>query len=166
MLANRLVLASCSIALMMLACDDGGEPDRAQGSLPIEAAPDSRNESETDGEPPAAEDDEEPPVTPESEEPDEIGLSCAVKELLVARCQGCHAADAKNGTPLLTRDNLLAEAKKDPTAKVIERVLLRVTATDKPMPPVGKGEPLSADEVSTLRSWFEQGALAGRCDGP
>ena len=159
MLASRTVIASLSLALLMLACDDGGEPDRAQGSSPIEANPAS------DDQPPEEEDAAEP-LAPEPEPPDEIGLPCAVKTLLAARCQGCHGLDAKNGTPLLTREHLLAESKKDATVTVIERALLRVTASEKPMPPVGKGEPLMADELATLRTWFEQGKQAGRCDGP
>ena len=159
MLASRWVIASLSSALLMLACDDGGEPNRAQGSLPIEANPSS------DDEPPEEEDDAEP-AAPEPEPPDEIGLPCELKTLLATRCQGCHGLDAKNGTPLLTREHLLAESKKDASAKVIERALLRATASDKPMPPVGKGEPLTADELAILRTWLEQGTQAGRCDSP
>ncbi len=159
MLANQLVIASCCIALMMMACGEDGGPKPVEQSSSGAAATAPDDEEQAD-------DEEQGDPEPSAPEPDEIGLSCAVKELLAARCQGCHAADAKNGTPLLTRDDLLAEAKKDPTVKVIERVLVRVTAADKPMPPAGKGEPLTADEVATLRAWFEQGAPAGRCDGP
>jgi hypothetical protein len=49
---------------------------------------------------------------------------------------------------------------------VIERGLLRATASEKPMPPLGKGEPLTQDERVLLRGWLEQGAQAGRCDAP
>lgn len=161
MLANHLVIASCCIALLA-ACDDGGGPQRVEQSSSATATPAADDGERAKDEP---REDEEAAGEPSSEQPDEVGLPCDVKQLLAERCQGCHAADAKNGTPLMNRENLLAAAKKDATMKVIERVLLRVVASEKPMPPLGKGEPLTAAEVATLRAWFEQGATAGRCDG-
>jgi mono/diheme cytochrome c family protein len=162
---NRSMAASYGITLLMFACDGGGGPMRAVSNSEVQTSPpdsESLDNEEVDEE---AEDDARETVPePEAEEPDAIGLPCDVKAVFLARCQGCHGVDAKNGTPLLTRDNLIALSKKDPTMTVIERVLLRVTAVDKPMPPVGKGEPLTEDELATLRNWSELGSQAARCD--
>lgn len=165
MSTNRVVFASYGIALLMLACNAGGAPDRAEAISAVDTSPAPDSPEQADGDEQAV-DGDEAPATPEPVQPDAVGLPCTLKALLATRCQGCHAADAKNGTPLLTRDNLLAVSKKDATMKVIERALLRATATEKPMPPVGKGEPLTQDELSILRDWLEQGTQAERCDEP
>jgi mono/diheme cytochrome c family protein len=98
------------------------------------------------------------------EVPDAVGLPCNVKEFLAMNCQRCHGADAKNGTPLLTRDHLLEMAKKDPNAMVVERMLLRMSASEKPMPPVGKGDPVSAGNLEMFTAWVDEGLPAGHCD--
>lgn len=96
--------------------------------------------------------------------PVESHLPCEVEAILVTNCQKCHGAAAKNGVPLLTRDNLLAPSPKDPTANVITRVLIRAAALEKPMPPVGKGEPLSEADRAVLESWVAQLSPEGNCE--
>lgn len=96
--------------------------------------------------------------------PVESHLPCEVEAILVTNCQKCHGATAKNGVPLLTRDNLLAPSPKDPTANVITRVLIRAAALDKPMPPVGKGEPLSESDRAVLENWVKQLSPEGDCE--
>lgn len=95
---------------------------------------------------------------------DELGLPCDVKQFLQVNCQKCHGAEAKNGTPLLSRDNLMVEAKKDPTVPVVQRMLMRMSATDKPMPPMGKGDPVSEANLEMFTGWVDNGMPAGHCD--
>lgn len=99
-----------------------------------------------------------------AEEPDALGLPCNVKEFLAMNCQRCHGAEAKNGTPLLSRDNLLAVAKKDPNATVVQRALLRMVETEKPMPPAGKGDRVSEANLEMFTAWVDEGMPAGHCD--
>ena len=96
--------------------------------------------------------------------PDAVGLPCDVKAALATNCARCHGADAKNGTTLLTRDDLLAASKKDPTQMVAERVAVRISDKEKPMPPIGKSEPMSSADYETLMAWLDDGMPAGRCD--
>lgn len=91
-------------------------------------------------------------------------LPCDVEAILAASCQKCHGATAKNGVPLLTRDNLLKMSPKYPTETVIERVLARSAAVETPMPPVGKGEPLSEEDRAVLENWAKQGGPVGDCE--
>jgi mono/diheme cytochrome c family protein len=116
------------------------------------------------GEESEAADEEDAGSEPAPEEADAVGLPCEVKAVFSAHCHACHGLDAKNGTPLLTRDDLLATSKKDPAMTVVERALLRAAASEKPMPPMGKGEPLNEQQLSVIRDWVEQGSEAGRCD--
>lgn len=90
-------------------------------------------------------------------------LPCDVEAILATNCQRCHAEGAKNGTSLITRAHLIAMSKKDPALQVADRVLLRMAETEKPMPPVGKGEPVSEEDRAVLESWVEQGMPAGSC---
>ena len=157
--------ASYGITLLMVACGSGDGPMRAVDESAVQTSqPDSDSSGDTESEE-STEKEAAEPDEPAPEEPDAVGLPCGLKSLLSTRCQGCHGVDAKNGTPLLTRDNLLSPSKKDPTLTVIERALLRTTAVDKPMPPAGKGDPLNEEELHVLRDWFEHGAEAARCDG-
>src|SRR5690349_6708354 len=109
MFMHRSIVVSYGIALLLVACDDGGGPMRAEVTSGASATP-SDEESFESAE---AEDGEEEDAGSEADaapqEPDAVGLPCAVKMVFVEHCQGCHGADAKNGTPLLTRDNLLAD---------------------------------------------------------
>jgi mono/diheme cytochrome c family protein len=97
-------------------------------------------------------------------EPVPSQLPCAVEEVLATHCQKCHGATAKNGVPLLTRDNLLKASPKYPTDSVITRVLVRSAATDMPMPPVGKGEPLTEADRAVLENWVNQESPIGTCE--
>jgi mono/diheme cytochrome c family protein len=155
------------ITLLMMACDGGAGPMRAENTSAVETSEPDGTPMESEGGPEAEEETVAEPAQAEPaapEEPDAIGLPCEVKRVLWTRCQGCHGVDAKNGTPLLSRDNLMAISKKDPMLTVIERALMRTTAVDKPMPPTGKGDPLTAEELFALNDWLEHGAQAGRCD--
>ncbi len=87
----------------------------------------------------------------------------SIAPLLATRCLGCHdAADPKGELDLSRRKGALAGGESGELAispgKVRESYLLdRVSSRE--MPPEGKGEPLTKDEVSQLTRWIEQGAV-------
>ena len=92
------------------------------------------------------------------------GLPCEIHALLKSHCQGCHSASAKNGVPLMTRADLTAPSKVDANSPVWKRVIERMASSERPMPPMGKGNPVTEDELATFEAWAESGALAERCD--
>jgi mono/diheme cytochrome c family protein len=135
------------------------EPDAA---VEIDAAP-----SEVDAAVPVAVDAsvvDAAPAVDAAVVPVESQLPCDVEEVLATHCQKCHGATAKNGVPLLTRDNLLKASPKYPTDSVITRVLVRSAAVEMPMPPVGKGEPLTEEDRAVLEAWVNAQSPAGNCE--
>jgi hypothetical protein len=145
---------SCVVVLLASACGDGDSIHQNIGD-PAEVDP---GENEIVQEEPK----DEEAVTPV--EPDAIGLSCDVKAFLAMHCQGCHGAEAKNGTPLLTHDNLLAASKKDPTRMVAQRMALRMVDGEKPMPPAAKNDHVNSTDLAMFLGWLDLGMPAGRCD--
>jgi hypothetical protein len=91
-------------------------------------------------------------------------LPCEIRDLLKMHCQGCHSAQSKTGVSLMTYANLMAPTKSDPTIVVWKRALERMSSSDRPMPPSGKGTPVSADEVAAFAAWVDQGVPAEQCE--
>jgi len=90
-----------------------------------------------------------------------------VKPILAARCTSCHGAiRQKAGLRLDTADFVRRGGEGGPAVepgKSGESLLIdRVTGADGSdrMPPESEGNPLSATEVTALRSWIDQGAKA------
>jgi mono/diheme cytochrome c family protein len=100
---------------------------------------------------------------PEGEEPDAVGLPCDVQTFLAKHCQGCHGAEAKNGTSLLTRESLRGASKKDPNATVAKRALMRMIDGPKPMPPASKTDRPSEAEYLMFLAWVEADMPEGSC---
>lgn len=92
------------------------------------------------------------------------GFPCEVEALLQARCQGCHSETSKTGVPLMTYEQLMAPAKVDPSVKVWKRALERMVSSERPMPPMGRGEPVTEEELSMFEAWIEQGMPADGCE--
>jgi len=90
-----------------------------------------------------------------------------VRPLLAERCQACHGGlDQQAGLRLDTAALMAtggesgpAVAKGDPAGSLL---LARVADPDPAtrMPPEGEGEPLTADEIATLRAWIAAGCPA------
>jgi mono/diheme cytochrome c family protein len=80
-------------------------------------------------------------------------------------CFKCHGAEKQKGQ--LRLDSLAALLKGGEDGKVIEkgnseksrlaRAVARV-APDDAMPPEGKGDPLTREQVGLIRAWIDQGA--------
>jgi mono/diheme cytochrome c family protein len=97
--------------------------------------------------------------------PPPVEFARDVQPILAKSCLGCHGpTKQKGGLALHTRD--LALAGGDEGAVIVpgkpdESRLVRYAARldpDHPMPPKGAGDPLSAEQVKTLRGWVDQGA--------
>jgi hypothetical protein len=87
-------------------------------------------------------------------------FSAAVK-ILEERCSDCHTGNAsKGGLSMNTRESLLAGADGEPVLKpgdsAHSRFIEVLTAgDDERMPP--KGDPLSTEQIATLRAWVDAG---------
>ena len=97
--------------------------------------------------------------------PDSIDFNRDVRPILVARCYACHGPDIstrKRGLRLDTREGAVEPAKPGRDPAVIpgdahaSLLYERITDDLDPMPP--SGEPLTADEIETLRRWIDEGA--------
>lgn len=93
------------------------------------------------------------------------GFSCAVDQVLGAKCRRCHTRPMRHGAPfpLLTWEDTRLFVRADaPVYQQLERAItsgampFRIPAN----PPV---EPLTADEKSVLLDWARRGAPRGSC---
>lgn len=134
--------------------DAGSEPEADAGQSEADAG----SAPETDaGEQDAGEQDA-------GEEGNDKGMPCEVELLLKTRCQGCHSAQAKNGVPLMTLENLMAPSKADPNTPVFARAAARMSNAERPMPPMGKGMPVTTEELALFQAWIDQGTPADGCE--
>jgi mono/diheme cytochrome c family protein len=106
----------------------------------------------------------EPEADAGDDEEEAKGMPCEVELLLRTHCQGCHSAMAKNGVPLMTLENLMAPSKADANTPVYARVAARISSAERPMPPMGKGTPVTAEELAAFQAWVDQGAPADGCE--
>lgn len=96
----------------------------------------------------------------------EIDFVRDVKPIFERSCFQCHGPEKpKSGFRLDTREGLLAGGDNgkaiipgDSTNSVLIQVVAGTHSDIEQMPPKGKGEPLSAEEISVLRAWIDQGA--------
>src|SRR5688572_26284694 len=65
------------------------------------------------------------------------GLPCGVKNVLEARCVGCHGATPSAPMSLVTYEDLVAPAKSNPALKVVDVSIARMRNDASPMPPSG-----------------------------
>jgi len=65
-----------------------------------------------------------------------LGLPCAVDAVLARNCRSCHSDPPQFGAPmpLVTWDDLQATSPKDSSAKIYQRVGVRIHDNDDPMP--------------------------------
>ncbi len=88
-----------------------------------------------------------------------------IKPILDRSCQRCHGAERpKARFSVLTLDTVLKgseEGKVIQPGKSKESTLVHLVARlegAEAMPPNGKGEPLTKEEVGLIRAWIDQGA--------
>jgi len=97
-----------------------------------------------------------------------------IRPLLVERCQGCHSSvtgKTSGGLALDTRQGWQKGGDGGPAivpGKPAESLLLRAVEYADPdlqMPPPGKGQRLTADEVASIATWIKTGAVDPRVAG-
>src|SRR5689334_12267171 len=88
-----------------------------------------------------------------------------VEPIFEKSCLNCHNAEKAKGKLLLdTREHAIKGGENGPDilpGDSGKSPLIHFTARlveDSEMPPPGKGEPLSKDQVAVLRAWIDQGA--------
>ncbi len=86
------------------------------------------------------------------------GLPCDVEALVEAACQGCHLNPPAHGAvmPLMSYADFVAPAVSDPTKKVYQLVIGRMSSTTKPMPP-SPYAPSTSSMVSIMQNWINSG---------
>src|SRR6266403_2708672 len=101
-----------------------------------------------------------PPVTRE------IDFSKDIQPILENSCLKCHEPEKAKGKLLLdTRANALKGGENGPDiipGDSAKSPLIHFAARlveDSEMPPVGKGDPLTKEQVGILRAWVDQGAV-------
>jgi len=98
--------------------------------------------------------------------PAEVRYNRDIRPILSNRCFKCHGPDLKKaGLDLQTRESATKELKSGmkaivPNNAAASHLIERVLSTDdkQRMPPKGKGEPVSAQQIATLKAWIDQGA--------
>lgn len=90
------------------------------------------------------------------------GLPCDVEKVLVTRCAACHSAPLKAPMALVSYEDLVAEAKSDPTRTVAEIALGRMRSPTIPMPPK-PNEAASGAEIGAIEKWVGAGYPHGVC---
>lgn len=98
----------------------------------------------------------------------EVDFAKQVHPILTARCASCHTDDkAQAGLDVNTRAGLLKGGASGPALlagnPAGSLLIRRVDGTKDPRMPMG-GAPLSAEEISILKQWVEEGAKGA--DGP
>jgi hypothetical protein len=95
----------------------------------------------------------------------EVDYIADVKPLLVRKCSACHGPLKQEMGLRLDAGQLIHRGSDD--AKVIipgrsseSRIIEKVSAEDPAlrMPPEGEGEPLTSEQIATLRTWIDAGA--------
>jgi len=89
-----------------------------------------------------------------------------IKPIFEKSCVKCHGAEKQKGK--LRLDTLEATLKggedapnvipKDSAKSTLVHSIARIGEEDDFMPPKGKGEPLTKEEVGLVRAWIDQGA--------
>ena len=99
---------------------------------------------------------------------DKKGLSYEkdVKPIFEKTCFKCHGSEKQKAK--LRLDSLDAALKGSENGKVIEsgnsaksvlvHNIARIGDEDDAMPPEGKGDPLTKDQIGLIRAWIDQGA--------
>ena len=87
--------------------------------------------------------------------------------ILKASCLGCHDADETQGEYLMTtRENAIGEGVIE-VGHSDQSLLIDYVAhleLDYEMPPIGKGEKLTDEQIGILRAWIDQGLAYGPID--
>ena len=102
---------------------------------------------------------------PPASKKDGVTFERDIKPIFEKSCFKCHGTEKQKGK--LRVDSLAAVMKGGENGKIVEvgnsaksGVVLSISRLDEDsqMPPDGKGEPLTKDQVGLVRAWVDQGA--------
>ncbi len=95
-----------------------------------------------------------------------VTYAADIKPIFEKSCFKCHGAEKQKGK--LRVDSLEAVLKGGEDSKIVEAgnsakssvlaAIARLGDPDEAMPPEGKGDPLTKEQVGLVRAWIEQGA--------
>src|SRR5438128_4273311 len=95
----------------------------------------------------------------------QIDFAHDIQPILESACLRCHEPEKAKGKLLLdTREHALKGGENGPDilpGASVKSPLIHFVARlveESEMPPVGKGEPLTGEQVGRLRAWIDQGA--------
>src|SRR5262249_34986016 len=104
------------------------------------------------------------PAAARAADRDEIRFNRDIRPILSNRCFKCHGPDLKKaGLELQSRDSVHKKLKPGvaaiaPGKSADSELIARVTADNRErMPP--KGDPLTPEQIATLKKWIDQGAV-------
>ncbi len=91
----------------------------------------------------------------------DVTFASAIQPIIAEKCAGCHVEEQKGGLSLASLESALAGGKKggDIVAGDGEGSLLYQMVAglaEKRMPP--KGDPLTDDQIATIKAWIDGGA--------
>ena len=91
-----------------------------------------------------------------------IDFSSQIKPILEKTCVSCHGPEKNKGKLRLHTHKFMMEGDVVEAGKVEDSYLIDLISLDHDdddlMPPPGKGEPLSKDEVELMKKWISEGA--------
>jgi len=144
------VLVAAATAMALFACSSGDDAPAQGAGANDEASP---SESETDT---GLEANDSGAASDAAD-----GVPCDVAKVLKDRCISCHNSLARAPMLMLSYADLVAPAPTQPSRKVAEVAVIRMTDDAEPMPPVGPRA--TADEIGAFRAWNEAGLPHGTC---
>lgn len=114
--------------------------------------------------PPADTSDTSPDSSPEVID-DGVLLPCEVEELLATHCRSCHGPNPTSDAPMamVTRQDLLAPGRLDPTKNIAQLSVSRMRSATKPMPPA-PGDLVPEADIAAFEAWVLSGAPSGDCE--
>ena len=85
-----------------------------------------------------------------------VDFAKEIQPLLKNKCSRCHSGhEAKGGFSINSRNTLLEAAKPNDSAKSLLYQLITSKDPDERMP--SKGEPLSPEQISLIKTWIDEG---------
>ena len=95
-----------------------------------------------------------------------VTYAADIKPIFEKSCFKCHGAEKQEGKLRLDsldaakkggENGAVLEAGKSEKSRIVHSVG-RILDEDENMPPEGKGDPLTKDQVALIRAWIDQGA--------
>lgn len=90
------------------------------------------------------------------------GLPCEIEEIIQQSCRSCHGPSNLAPSPMMTREDMLADSLTMPGVSLGEASLARIESADQPMPPP-PASALTPEAHDLFAAWIDAGMPAGDC---